>query len=177
LLRFASLRFASLRFASLRFARRRFSLPEQEEIKACLENLASKVKGDGNEGDETDLTTAEMCALTPQFGESIVAEDLHCTLREFAVWLVNENNFVKLRVWMEGNFVGSVCREKQGGKVRFEMTKSGALSLGDMFGLLEDAKEGLRIKDYSLSQTSLEQVFNSFASQQLEERGKVKGLA
>lgn len=35
-----------------------------------------------------------------------------------------------------------------------------------MFGLMETAKETLRIEDYSISQTSLEQVFLSFTKYQ-----------
>lgn len=38
-----------------------------------------------------------------------------------------------------------------------------------MFGLMENAKENLKIESYSLSQTSLEQVFLSFTKKQREE--------
>lgn len=38
-----------------------------------------------------------------------------------------------------------------------------------MFGLLETAKKSLNIEDYSISQTSLEQVFLSFTKYQREE--------
>ena len=69
-----------------------------------------------------------------------------------------------------------MCREKQGGKVRFEIEKQDGVSIGDMFGLLESGKEDLSLKEYSLSQTSLEQVFNSFAGQQEEEMGHVAGM-
>ena len=41
--------------------------------------------------------------------------------------------------------------------------------IAKMFGLLESMKVGLRIQEYSISQTSLEQIFNQFASQQEEE--------
>ncbi len=39
-----------------------------------------------------------------------------------------------------------------------------------MFQLMENAKDKFNIEDYSLSQTSLEQVFLSFAKQQREEK-------
>ena len=45
--------------------------------------------------------------------------------------------------------------------------------LGHMFGAIERSKERLNIQDYSISQTSLEQIFNQFASQQDEEKGIV----
>jgi len=41
------------------------------------------------------------------------------------------------------------------------------MRLSDMFGRIEDAKAPLNIEEYSLSQTSLEQIFNEFASQQV----------
>lgn len=43
------------------------------------------------------------------------------------------------------------------------------LKWSTMFRLMEDAKVSLNIEDYSLSQTSLEQVFLSFAKLQTEE--------
>ncbi|CAN0063617.1 unnamed protein product [Heterosigma akashiwo] len=39
-----------------------------------------------------------------------------------------------------------------------------------MFAILEENKASLKIKEYSLSQTSLEQIFNHFANQQEEEK-------
>lgn len=44
------------------------------------------------------------------------------------------------------------------------------LKWSTMFRLMEDAKDQYNIEDYSLSQTSLEQVFLSFAKQQKEEK-------
>eukprot|EP01052_Picozoa_sp_SAG31_P012757 SAG31_NODE_753_length_12340_cov_8.786619_3_plen_156_part_00 len=48
--------------------------------------------------------------------------------------------------------------------------------LGHIFGKVEVQRENLHILEYGVSQTSLEQVFNSFAAQQKEERGAVRGL-
>ena len=39
-----------------------------------------------------------------------------------------------------------------------------------MFGLIEGSKTQLRIQEYSIAQTSLEQIFNQFAAQQEEEK-------
>ena len=46
-----------------------------------------------------------------------------------------------------------------------------------MFGLVEGSKERLKIQEYSIAQTSLEQIFNQFAAQQEEEKGPAAGLA
>ena len=37
-------------------------------------------------------------------------------------------------------------------------------------------KDSLNIEDYSISQTSLEQIFNQFAAQQEEETGSAAGI-
>jgi ATP-binding cassette, subfamily A (ABC1), member 3 len=46
-----------------------------------------------------------------------------------------------------------------------------------MFGSVEANKTRLNIQEYSIAQTSLEQIFNQFAAQQDEERGPAAGLA
>ena len=38
--------------------------------------------------------------------------------------------------------------------------------MGDLFGQLEDAKATLSLKQYSVGQTTLEQIFNQFAGTQ-----------
>ena len=42
-----------------------------------------------------------------------------------------------------------------------------------MFAAVEAKKTELRIQEYSIAQTSLEQIFNQFAAQQDEEKGVV----
>ena len=46
---------------------------------------------------------------------------------------------------------------------KFQMQKNESTSIGYLFGLIEDNKEKLEISEYSLSQTTLEQIFNMFA--------------
>jgi len=48
--------------------------------------------------------------------------------------------------------------------------------LSSLFGLIEAHKAALSILDYSISQTSLEQIFNQFAAQQEEEKGAAAGI-
>ena len=77
---------------------------------------------------------------------------------------------------MHKNFPGSEMREKQNAKMRFEFPQQENMTLADMFGFIEDHREELSIGEYALSQTSLEQIFNGFASQQEEEQGRAAGL-
>eukprot|EP00808_Paulinella_micropora_P011872 g18625.t1 len=79
-----------------------------------------------------------------------------------------------LEAWLHQNFVDVVPLEKHGQNVKYRVSKK--LSLGRMFGLLETVKEQFAISAYSLSETSLEQIFIHFARQQEEEKGSVAGL-
>lgn len=54
---------------------------------------------------------------------------------------------------------------------------SAVLTLIAIFGAIEDQKKILELDGYSVSQTSLEQIFNQFAAQQEEETGAVAGMA
>lgn len=61
-------------------------------------------------------------------------------------------------------------------KLRFSMQKK---SIGYVFGLIEERKEFLGIAEYSVSQTTLEQIFQMFANskrtdQDEEEQDKIK---
>eukprot|EP00299_Pterocystis_sp_00344_P020338 c9979_g1_i1.p1 GENE.c9979_g1_i1~~c9979_g1_i1.p1 ORF type:complete len:1406 (+),score=313.41 c9979_g1_i1:2-4219(+) len=56
----------------------------------------------------------------------------------------------------------------------FKLTQKD-LSVARVFDRLEHKKEKLGIQEYSVSQTTLEQIFNSFASQQEEERAPAPG--
>lgn len=76
---------------------------------------------------------------------------------------------------MNSMFEGSSLIERHDSYFRFKTSASNLL-LSDLFDKLETAKEELNIKEYSFSQTSLEQIFNFFASQQEEEKGAVRGL-
>ena len=53
---------------------------------------------------------------------------------------------------------------------RFKLPKVPGMRLGDMFASIEAAKQPYNIDEYSLSQTSLEQIFNEFAAQQVRHR-------
>ncbi|XP_043567483.1 phospholipid-transporting ATPase ABCA3 isoform X1 [Chiloscyllium plagiosum] len=73
--------------------------------------------------------------------------------------------------FIETTFEGSILKDEHHGMVHYHLT-SELLSWSQIFGTLERAKEKYNIKDYSVNQISLEQVFLSFARFQLgsEER-------
>ena len=46
----------------------------------------------------------------------------------------------------------------------------GDVTIGYLFGLIEDQKADVNISEYSVTQTSLEQIFQNFAQQEIEEK-------
>ncbi|XP_053185826.1 retinal-specific phospholipid-transporting ATPase ABCA4-like isoform X2 [Scomber japonicus] len=69
--------------------------------------------------------------------------------------------------FMESCFPGCVQREKHYNTLQYEITSSS--SLARIFQLVVANKERLSIEDYSVSQTTLDQVFVNFAKQQTGE--------
>lgn len=61
-------------------------------------------------------------------------------------------------------------REEYQGLLTYYVPPSDTLKWSSMFGLMETAKRTLHVEDYSISQTSLEQVFLSFTKFQQEEK-------
>ena len=73
-------------------------------------------------------------------------------------------------------------RERQVSKVRYELSSfdpdGSRRRLPFLFEFMESMKESLKIQEYSIAQTSLEQIFNQFASEQEEETGRpIIGIA
>jgi len=66
--------------------------------------------------------------------------------------------------------------ERHGSMFRLKIPFQRDTTLGQMFSTLEGCKERLNMEEYSLSQTSLEQIFNQFAADQEEERTLAPGM-
>ncbi|GLD99400.1 hypothetical protein PINS_up008119 [Pythium insidiosum] len=109
--------------------------------------------------------------------------------RAFGAWWLLEDRMQRLSSFLEAQFGRDAVSllERQLDFARFKMaprTDGGggeapsrsSLSLSRTFRLIEDARRELRVKEYSISQTSLEQIFNAFARQQDEERGVAKAF-
>merc|ERR1712107_290304 len=85
--------------------------------------------------------------------------------RDLAWWLAVEDRVNGLDEFLAGQFPSRVCHEVNGVKVRYEVP-SNQHSLGDVFDLVENKKTELNVEDYSISQASLDQIFNQFAAKQ-----------
>lgn len=88
---------------------------------------------------------------------------------ELVVFCVEELRMRSLVSFFETSYPSTVLRERQEAKVRFEISSDG-VSISSVFALIEAHKEELMVEDFSVSQTSLEQVFNMHAAE--AEKGK-----
>ena len=111
----------------------------------------------------------------------MVSQDANISLTSLSSWLLLEEKVDRLYGFLKNNFGDFQVKERQISKVRVEISVLMAdgvskRSLSTLFGLVEQNKEALGILDYSISQTSLEQIFNQFAAQQEEETGAAAGI-
>jgi ATP-binding cassette subfamily A (ABC1) protein 3 len=69
---------------------------------------------------------------------------------------------------IESLFPGSTLKDVHCGLVHYHVPRSVAISLARLFGSMEEIRGQFHIDDYSISQTTLEQVFINFARYQRE---------
>ncbi|XP_071785236.1 phospholipid-transporting ATPase ABCA3-like isoform X1 [Asterias amurensis] len=81
-------------------------------------------------------------------------------------------NLQVVKNFVQSVFAGSILLEEHQSLLHYQVDNE-QLSWSYIFGTLEESREGLGIEDYSVSQTTLEQVFINFAKEQhSEESGK-----
>ncbi|KAF1782645.1 P-loop containing nucleoside triphosphate hydrolase [Phytophthora cactorum] len=152
-----------------------------------LEYLLQHVFGDGNmyvtqmelEGKCRAFGNVELAErITPSHptGYSLAAameRDGFIRAEAFCSWCVEETRFDTLNDYSSTLLV----MERQNDFCRFKVRGSdNKVKLSKMFALVENVKTDMHIREYSVSQTTLEQIFNSFASQQEEEKGVARGV-
>ena len=103
-----------------------------------------------------------------------------------AAWFTCEERVAGVVDFVSRQFgAGAQLVERQGAHLRFKLPSAGgrsaapgdeAMKLDGAFQLMESHKATLHIREYSLSQTTLEQIFNQFASAQEEETGGAHGI-
>uniref|UniRef100_K3X599 Uncharacterized protein n=1 Tax=Globisporangium ultimum (strain ATCC 200006 / CBS 805.95 / DAOM BR144) TaxID=431595 RepID=K3X599_GLOUD len=97
----------------------------------------------------------------------------------FCSWCVEETRFDVLDEFLKKSFGadGVVVMERQNDFCRLKLRGSNdQLKLSKVFALVESVKTTMHVREYSVSQTTLEQIFNQFASQQAEEQGVARGM-
>lgn len=92
--------------------------------------------------------------------------DGYINLHTFLEWWVAQDDAIRLEGFMSRQFPGTTLLERSTThSFRFRIpTKE--MSLANVFRQFEEAKTRLNIEDYSVGQTTLEQIFNQFAASQ-----------
>ncbi|XP_065646706.1 phospholipid-transporting ATPase ABCA1 isoform X2 [Hydra vulgaris] len=85
------------------------------------------------------------------------------------------SNMLPVKKFMEENFFNCVMKETHHNVAQYQVPSTSNVSLSNIFKNLEDVCEQLLIEDYSVSQTSLDNVFVSFAKYQKDAVTQVNG--
>jgi ATP-binding cassette subfamily A (ABC1) protein 3 len=90
-------------------------------------------------------------------------------IRVLINWIFYVENAVKFVKEGYDNFAKIIIKENMDNNFLFKMKKKpkDSKSIGYLFGLYESHKEKCFITEYSIQQTSLEQIFNQFSQQQM----------
>ncbi|XP_072275957.1 retinal-specific phospholipid-transporting ATPase ABCA4 isoform X2 [Pyxicephalus adspersus] len=125
-----------------------------EECEALCTRLAIMVKG-------TFKCLGTIQHLKFKFGDGYIV-----TMKVKAQKLGEVPDMGPVEKFIQTNFPGSLQREKHYNMLQYQISSS---SLARIFQLLISNKDSLNIEEYSVSQTTLDQVFVNFAKQQTED--------
>jgi len=81
-----------------------------------------------------------------------------------AYFATTELRMKNLHSFVQEHYPQNVLRERQDTKSRYEVSSEG-VKIANIFGDIEEHKDELKVAEYSVSQTSLEQVFNMHAAE------------
>jgi len=112
---------------------------------------------------------------------SVLENSTTVGIRLVANWWYFEAAFDEINNFLKNEFPDLALRERQISKVRFEINSvdqnNTPRRLAFLFDLIESRKQSFRVQEYSIAQTSLEQIFNQFASKQEEETDQLNAFA
>uniref|UniRef100_K3W614 ABC transporter domain-containing protein n=1 Tax=Globisporangium ultimum (strain ATCC 200006 / CBS 805.95 / DAOM BR144) TaxID=431595 RepID=K3W614_GLOUD len=126
-----------------------------------------------------DASWADKIAMSHSTGYALAAaleRDGSIRLSAFCAWWIAEERYLGLNKFLQDCFGAANVQvlERQNDMCRYKLM--GELRLSKVFKLVEAGKAANHIREYSVSQTTLEQIFNYFASQQSEEKGVARGM-
>lgn len=93
----------------------------------------------------------------------LASSSVGITVDELVGFCVEELRVKALADFFQSSYTSAILRERQDAKVRYEILSEG-VSISSVFANIEKNKDALKIDDYGVSQTSLEQIFNGFAA-------------
>ncbi|GLE03144.1 hypothetical protein PINS_up012023 [Pythium insidiosum] len=145
------------------------SLIAKEQLRATAEKF-----GNASWVDKIDAKHATGYALA-----AALERDSSIRPQLFCAWWMSEERFVKLDTFLQQCFGDGHAKilERQNEMCRYKLVGDAQmLRLSNVFRLVESGKVEHHIREYAVSQTTLEQIFNNFAAQQNEEKGVARGL-
>jgi hypothetical protein len=86
------------------------------------------------------------------------------TMENLATFAALEVRLINVEKFVRETFSHVVLRERQDSRARYEISDR-KIKISDIFSSIEEQKRHLCLADYSVSQTSLEQVFNMHAAE------------
>jgi ATP-binding cassette subfamily A (ABC1) protein 3 len=92
-----------------------------------------------------------------------LSTETYITLYSLAAWCLVENLGKHIETWIISEFTAVEVIEHYHLMFKFKIKKEHVKSIGYLFSMIESKKHELRISDYSICMTSLEQIFNRFA--------------
>ncbi|EGZ11630.1 lipid exporter ABCA1 family [Phytophthora sojae] len=140
------------------------------ELRAKCEAL-----GDASWADKIVMSHATGYALA-----TALERDGTMRLGMLCAWWAAEERFLGLDAFLRESFAvdantGVKMLERQNDMCRYKLTGQ-VPRLASVFRRVEASKQQLGIREYAVSQTTLEQIFNNFAGQQSEEKGVARGI-
>lgn len=125
-----------------------------------------------------DSFLADMVHSGNQFGFGIWRDATSvtgCPLDELAAFATSELRLRLVEAFLKTTYPDCVLRERQENMVRYEVP-SNDVRISSIFASIESNKGRLRLSDYGVSQTSLEQVFNLHAAEaERLKQGRIDG--
>jgi ATP-binding cassette, subfamily A (ABC1), member 3 len=115
----------------------------------------------------SDIYLSSMISETHPQGSNVwrdTSSAAGISLTALATFCTAELRMRNLSSFVTSEFPNNVLRERQDLKVRYEVSNEG-LRISEIFSKIESQKQKLRLADYGVSQTSLEQVFNRHAAE------------
>ena len=94
---------------------------------------------------------------------STITSDGYISKEALASWCLTENHAYYYKSWLDSEFKNVETIEHYNLMSKFKLKKEIVGSVGTLFAAVERNKIAMKISDYSITMTSLEQIFNRFA--------------
>ncbi|CAL9065166.1 unnamed protein product [Musa banksii] len=122
----------------------------------------------GNE-ESTQMTVLPVPSSDGLYGEQFSEQlfrDGGIPLRIFSEWWLAKQKLLLIDSFFLSSFPGATFHGSNGLSIRYQLPYGEGSSLADIFGHIEHNREALGIEEYSINQSTLETIFNHFASAQ-----------